>query len=118
MWSDKRYNEQNSWYNTSTQGSKISQLTPRSKARPNVPLPNSRRSITPSKIQERVTASPLRAPLERAIEKCARERSQERPTSRSRLTNKSSRQGDSSMFSRRVHFEEEESIETNRRAHS
>lgn len=64
MWSEKRYNEQASWHNTSTQGSRVNpQLTPRSKLKPNIPLPNSRRSITPSKIQERVSASPLRVPL-------------------------------------------------------
>ena len=104
MWTGKRYQEQpTGTHSVQTQG----QLTPRNKHKPNIPLPNSRRSITPSRVQERVSTSPLRGPLEKAIEKCARERSAERPNSRSRMTNKSSRQGDSSIILRRGIFEEE-----------
>ena len=93
-------------------------LTPRSKLKPNVPLPNSRRSITPTRTQERVSISPLRAPLERAIDKCLREKSIERPSSRSRMTNRSSKQGDSSIIIQKGLYEDEESMEANLRDHS
>ena len=64
MWAEKRYNDSTPWSQTSAQTSKNnSQLTPRSKLKPNVPLPNTRRSITPSRMQERVNTSPLRVPL-------------------------------------------------------
>ena len=68
MYTEKRYSETATWYNGSTQGSRVNgQQTPRAKGKPNVPLPNSRRSVTPTKMQERVSSSPLRMPLERAI---------------------------------------------------
>jgi len=56
-------------------------------------------------------------PLSRAIEKCTRERSNERPSSKSRMTNKSSTQRDSSIILRRGLFEDDESIENNTRVH-
>lgn len=64
MWTEKRYNEQQNWPNGSNVSYKQNtQQTPRAKIKPGIPLPNSRRSITPSRVQERVTASPLRVPL-------------------------------------------------------
>jgi len=45
--------------------------TPRAKQKPFVPLP-ARKSVTPSRVNERVASSPLKLPLERAIDNCCR----------------------------------------------
>lgn len=95
MWAEKKSREQANWQYTSTNINRQQQqqLTPRQKQRPNVPLPN-RNNLTPSRIEERVTTSPLRLPLENAINKLGRDRSTERQ-SRSRVLNRSSRREDS-----------------------
>ena len=68
MWGDKRYQDQPLLQNGSANFSKNHPAqTPKNKGKPNIPLPNSRRSVTPTRVQERVTTSPLRLPLERAI---------------------------------------------------
>jgi len=120
MWADKRYQDQPLLHNGSANFPKNHPTqTPKNRGKPNIPLPNSRRSVTPTRVQERVTTSPLRFPLERAIEKCTKDKSQERPNSRSRMTNRSSRQGgDSSVTYRRGAYEEEDSCESNRKYHT
>ena len=51
MW-EKRCSEQSNFLRVSNQNAKVTfQQTPRNKVKPNVPLPNSRRSITPSRVQ-------------------------------------------------------------------
>ena len=50
------------------------QTTPRAKQKPNIPMDVTRRSTTPSRLQERVSNSPLRVPLEKAIHKVAKDR--------------------------------------------
>ena len=69
MWTEKRYNEPQNWQNGSNTNYKINvQNTPRNQNnKPNIPLPNSRRLVTPTRMQERVSASPLRVPLGNAI---------------------------------------------------
>ena len=67
MWADKRYNDQPLTQHGSINAKNNAPLTPRNKIKPNVPLPNSRRSVTPTRVQERTTTSPLRVPLERAV---------------------------------------------------
>jgi len=86
----------NSWARTS----RNIQLTPRQN-KPYVPLPNNK-NLTPSRIEERMNTSPLRYPLENAINRAARDKSNERQ-SRSRYLGKSSRRDDSSII-RRVQF--------------
>jgi hypothetical protein len=112
MWAEKKSRDQGNWQYTSTSMRPQQQLTPRQKQKPNVPLPN-RNNLTPSRIEERVATSPLRLPLENAINKLGRDRSTERQ-SRSRV-NRSSRREDSSVV-RRGLFEEEEG-EHSRKAH-
>ena len=52
MWGEKRYNDQPMTANGSVNMQRQSgHQTPRNKNRPNIPLPNSRRSITPSRVQ-------------------------------------------------------------------
>jgi hypothetical protein len=99
MQPDRRFNNNQSAYTTSCNSRAGPQQTPRTKTKPQVPLPNSRRSITPSRVHDRLASSPLRAPLESAIEKCAREKSLERQN-RSRVLNRSSRREDSSIMRR------------------
>jgi hypothetical protein len=99
MQPDRRFNNNQSAYNTTNSSRAGPQQTPRNKNKPQVPLPNSRRSITPLRVHDRLASSPLRAPLESAIEKCAREKSLERHN-RSRVLNRSSRREDSSIIRR------------------
>lgn len=62
MWVEKKSREQ-AYQNTSSSNQKYQQqMTPRQKNRPNVPLPN-KNNLTPSRIEERYSTSPLRAPL-------------------------------------------------------
>lgn len=115
MWAEKKAREQNNWQYTSTNMNRQQQqqLTPRQKQRPNIPLPN-RNNLTPSRIEERVTTSPLRLPLENAINKLGRDRSTERH-SRSRVLNRSTSRREESVV-RRGLFEEDEG-EHNRKGH-
>jgi len=61
-------NERTQNFRTSTQF----QQTPRGTNKPNIPIDTSRRSTTPSRIQERVSNSPLKVPLSNAINKATR----------------------------------------------
>ena len=115
MLGDRKYNDQIVFPSNASSSRLTSHHTPRHKQRPNPPLP--RKSITPSRIQDRINSSPLRGPLENVIEKCTKERSIEK-NGRSRVLGRSSRrEGDSSVL-RRGLFEDEEGGEVNRRGHS
>jgi|688.fasta_scaffold1229376_1 hypothetical protein len=57
-------------FRTSTQFNQ----TPKGNNRPNIPIDNSRRSTTPSRIQERVSNSPLKTPLQNAVNKAVKTR--------------------------------------------
>lgn len=57
-------------FRTSNQFSQI----PKNINRPNIPIDNSRRSTTPSRIQERVSNSPLKTPLHNAVNKVLKSR--------------------------------------------
>lgn len=115
MWADRKSKDLNNWQYTSTniRQQTQQQLTPRQKQKPNIPLPN-RNNLTPSRIEERVTTSPLRQPLVNAINQFGRDRSTERH-SRSRVLNRSSRREDSSVV-RRGLFEDDEG-EHSRKGH-
>jgi hypothetical protein len=73
MWAEKKSKE-HQWQNTSSSNHKYQQMTPRQKNRPNVPLPN-KNNLTPSRLEERYSTSPLRVPLESAINKIGRDKS-------------------------------------------
>lgn len=62
------FNERSQNFRTSTQ---LPQ-TPRGTNKSNIPIDTSKRSTTPSRIQERVSNSPLKAPLSSAISKATR----------------------------------------------
>jgi len=51
MWTDRKQTDQILLPDNFTNNKNAQQLTPRSKQRPNIPLPNQRKSITPSRIQ-------------------------------------------------------------------
>lgn len=107
MLGDRKYNDQIVFPSNASSSRLTPQHTPRPKQRPNPPLP--RKSITPSRIQDRLNSSPLRGPLENVIDKCTKERSIDK-NGRSRVLGRSSRrEGDSSSsVLRRGLFEEEE----------
>lgn len=74
MWAERKSRDQ-IYINTSTSQQKLQQqMTPRQKNRPHVPLP-SKNNLTPSRIEERYSTSPLRVPLESAINKIGRDKS-------------------------------------------
>ena len=79
----------------------------------------SRRSMTPSRMQERISNSPLKIPLNRAVQKAVRDRT---PTNRSpsRVTNRSSRREENSIVSigRKYLHDDEPSIDRQSKAHS
>jgi len=60
MMPDRKFSNQNGYSNNSRV---MPQQTPRAKNKPQVPLPNSCRSVTPSRVQDRLASSPLRVPL-------------------------------------------------------
>lgn len=69
------FNEWGQNFRTSTQ--QLPQTPRGGNSRPNIPIDTSRRSTTPTRIQERVSNSPLKAPLEKAINKAVRGREHE-----------------------------------------
>jgi hypothetical protein len=62
------YDDPNQFFRTSNQYLQ----TPKVANRPNIPIDTSRRSTTPTRIQERVSNSPLKTPLQNAINKASR----------------------------------------------
>lgn len=73
MFADRKAKDQH-WSNTSTSNQKMQQMTPRQNHRPNVPLP-SKNNLTPSRLEERCSTSPLRVPLESALNRMGRDKS-------------------------------------------
>ena len=65
--------------------------TPRTKQKPILPGEASRRSTTPNRLQDRVTNSPLRLPLEKAISKATKENREKSIDRGSRCLGRSSR---------------------------
>ena len=85
-----------------------STYTPRN-LRPPSPFENSRQSNTPSRIQERLTTSPLKGPLEKAISRAVRRDSSMERTSQSRYLGRSSRREESSIISlaKKIYYDED-----------
>ncbi len=63
MWTDRKTIDLGNWTNSSANSRVSGNLTPRTKQKPNIPIQSQRRSITPSRMSERVTSSPLKIPL-------------------------------------------------------